>query len=278
MLAKVIAYAPTRGEAARRLAEALARARIHGLRTNRELLVRLLGHPEYLAGKTDTQFLERHSPVELGAPLGDARVERVHAAAAALCAQAERRAAASVLKSIPSGWRNNASEAQHAKFVGRSGELAVDYRWQRSGLSLGVNGQALEKARVGRCTADIVELETEGWLRTFEVHRVGNTFYVDSPLGSSELRELDRFPAAEEEVASGSLLAPLPGVVDSVKVQVGDGVEAGDVLIVIESMKMLHRVAAPVAGRVAELRVAAASHVEAGTVLAVIEAVEGSTS
>jgi biotin carboxyl carrier protein len=175
------------------------------------------------------------------------------------------------LKSIPSGWRNNPSEPQHAKFAGRSGEIAVDYRWQRSRLSLNVNGQAIAAPRVGQCTPHAIELETDGVLQTFDVQHVGNTFYIDSALGATELRELDRFPAAEEEAASGSLLAPLPGVVDSVKVQVGDSVEAGDVLIVIESMKMLHSVAAPVAGKVAELRVTAASHVDAGTVLAVIE-------
>ena len=86
-----------------------------------------------------------------------------------------------------------------------------------------------------------------------------------------QLVELPRFPTAEEEVQPGSLVAPLPGVVDAVKVAVGDQVAAGDVLVVIESMKMLYPVTAPAAGRVAELRVQKSMHVEARTVLAVIE-------
>ncbi|KIF03674.1 acetyl-CoA carboxylase subunit alpha, partial [Streptomyces sp. RSD-27] len=60
MLAKVIAHAPTRAEAVRVLADALARARIHGPATNRELLVRSLRHPEFTAARLDTGFYDRH--------------------------------------------------------------------------------------------------------------------------------------------------------------------------------------------------------------------------
>lgn len=271
MLAKVIVHAPRREEAARWLATVLSNARIHGLRTNRELLVRLLEHPEFLDRGSDTQFLERCDLKNLGAPLGDGEVEKLHAVAAALASQAERRAHAEVLPSIPSGWRNNPSQFQQARFAGRSEEISVEYRWQRDQLLLQIDGEVIENVRVGDCDPSAVGLQIDGVLRNFEVHHVDDTFYVDSPLGSSELRELGRFPSAEEEAEAGSLLAPLPGVVNDVKVQVGDAVEAGDVLIVIESMKMLHRVAAPVTGRVAELRVEASHHVEAGTVLAVIE-------
>ena len=66
-------------------------------------------------------------------------------------------------------------------------------------------------------------------------------------------------------------MAPLPGVVNEVKVKQGDAVAAGDVLLVIESMKVFHWISAPLAGRVAEIRVEAGNHVEGGAVLAVIE-------
>jgi propionyl-CoA carboxylase alpha chain len=65
MLAKVVSWAPTRAEAVRRLAHALERARLHGPRTNRDLLVRALRHPEFAAARLDTAFLDRH-----GAALG----------------------------------------------------------------------------------------------------------------------------------------------------------------------------------------------------------------
>ncbi|MFY9470309.1 MAG: biotin carboxylase N-terminal domain-containing protein, partial [Solirubrobacterales bacterium] len=88
MLAKVIAHAPSRQEAARRLAAALRRAKLHGVTTNRDFLVRLLEHPEFLDGSTDTAFLDRHDPAQLGAPLIGDSAARLFAAAAALAARA----------------------------------------------------------------------------------------------------------------------------------------------------------------------------------------------
>ena len=233
--------------------------------------MRILRHPQFLAGETDTHFLERHSAAELAAPLCDATGERLHAAAAALAAQAERSATAPVLSTIRSGWRNNPSQLQQVKFRGTHGEILVEYGWLRAGLRLAVNGEAYEAPRVDRCAPDSLQLEVAGVARTYDVQRVGETYYVDSPFGSSVLEEIPRFPVGEEESQAGSLVAPLPGVVDAVRVAVGDRVSAGDVLMVIESMKMLYPVTAPAAGRVTEIRVAKAAHVEAKTVLAVID-------
>ncbi len=270
LLAKIIVHAPNRPEAACRLAAALSRARIHGVQTNRELLVRLLEHPEFLAGRTDTHFLSRHDPKSLGGPLGDERVQRLHALAATLAGAAERRREATVQRTIPAGWRNNPSQLQQARFAAPSGEISIGYRSHRGSLTVEVNGEAFAGVRVESCMSECVRMEIDGTLRTFDVHRVGNTHFVDSTLGASELRELDRFPVPEEDRRPGSLLAPLPGVVVEVKVQPGDTVAEGDVLVVIESMKMLHSVAAPQAGNVAEIRVSASQHVEAGAILAVI--------
>ena len=83
MLAKVIAWAPTRAEAAARLAAALAGAQVHGLTTNRDLLVRTLRHPDFLAGRTDTAFFDRIGLDTLAAPLaGPGEVELAALAAA----------------------------------------------------------------------------------------------------------------------------------------------------------------------------------------------------
>ncbi len=271
MLAKVISWGPNRAEAARRLARSLRRAEIHGVRTNRELLVRLLEHPEFLAGNTDTHFLERYPPSALGAPLGDERTERIHAVAAALAAQAARRAEAPVLGSLPSGWRNNPSQLNEARFQGASGEIAVGYAWQRDQLRVAIDDGEPTLARVGRCTPDLVELELDGVLRSYQIQAIDRTHYVSSPLGTSELVEVERFPLPEDEAERGSLVAPFPGVIVEVKVEVDSAVTVGDTLVVIESMKMLHPVTAPTAGRVAEVRVAAGNHVEAGAILVVID-------
>ena len=71
MLAKVIAYGATREEACSRLAGALERTRVHGVTTNRDLLVRVLRSPEFLGGEVDTGYLDRHDPAVLGAPRAD---------------------------------------------------------------------------------------------------------------------------------------------------------------------------------------------------------------
>jgi len=268
MLAKVIAWAPTRAEAGRRLAAALAGARIHGVTTNRDLLVRVLRHPEFAAGATDTHFLERHSPAELGRPLAGDEAERLHAAAAALAAQAERRAGAPVLATLPSGWRNNPSQLHTTAYQGRAGRLEVGYRLGRD-AHLAVNGADLG-ATVESAAPDEVVLGHGGIRRCFSVHRAGAVAYVDSPLGASTLREEPRFPRAEDEKAPGSLLAPMPGTVVRVTVEAGDAVAAGDLLVVLEAMKMEHRVTSPAAGTVAEVRVKAGQTVDGDEVLVVV--------
>jgi acyl-CoA carboxylase subunit alpha len=281
LFAKVIAHAPTRAEAARRLAAALRRAKIHGPTTNRELLVRILEHEEFLAGQIDTHFLQRHDPATWSAPLVGRPDQRLYAAAAALAGQAHRRGGATVLHSIPSGWRNNASQLQRTKFVcgtndGHSASIGADsidigYAFERGSLKLQIDDQDIAAARVGACTPDFVQLEIDGVQRTYEVARVLDTHYVDGPLGPSRLCEVPRFVAPADEVRAGSLVAPLPGVINEIRVRVGDAVAAGDVLLVIESMKSFYPVTAPTAGRVAAVRVEVSQHVAARGLLVVIE-------
>ncbi len=271
LLAKVVAHAVTRREAAARLAAALAGMQLHGLVTNRDLLVRVLRHEAFLAGATDTAFLERHHAASLDAPLADAAAERLHAVAAALAGMAARRAAATALRFAPPGWRNNPSQDQETVFDGSDGPIAVRYRFGREGLSVAVDGAPLRRARLESATAERVVLDIDGLRRGFDVHRVDDVAFVDSPLGHSALRERERFPSPGEAMAEGTLLAPMPGVVVRVDAEVGQDVAPGAVVAVLEAMKMEHRVTAPHAGRVAELRVRAGQAVEAGVVLAVIE-------
>jgi acetyl/propionyl-CoA carboxylase alpha subunit len=271
MLAKFIVHAGTRTEAARTLARALAGTQIHGLRTNRDLLVRILEHPEFLAGATDTHFLERNPPIELARPLADERADGLHAAAAALTAQAQRRTDARVASTIPSGWRNNRSQLQTAKFAAEHGEIEVGYHYSLDRLELQINGQPAGEVSIDSITPEAIRMEIDGLARNYSVHCVGSTYYIDSPLGSSELKEIDRFPLTDATAEAGSLVAPLPGLVSEIRVAIGDQVAAGDTLLVLESMKMMHSVVAPADGRVTEIRVAVHGHVEAGTVLAVIE-------
>jgi len=271
MLAKLIAWAPSRAEAAARLARALERAELDGVVTNRDLLVRALRSAEFAAGETDTGFLERE---DLLAPLIDARAERLHAAAAALAAMVERRASASVLGFAPAGFRNNFSEPQRIAFEGVEGEVEVAYALRRDELEIAVDGEALEGPVLRSASADVVDLEVGGIARRYRVRRSAGVHHVNGPLGQSSLRELPRYPGTEEALAEGALVAPMPGKVIELAAVEGAAVEAGEVLVVLEAMKMEHELTAPVAGTVATVRVAEGEQVEAGAALAVIEPAE----
>jgi propionyl-CoA carboxylase alpha chain len=269
LLAKVIAHAGTRPEAAARLSAGLAAARIHGLDTNRDLLVRVLRHPDFLAGHTDTGFLERHA-ASLLAPLVDAGGEERHAIAAALAGAAGRRKAARVLGFAPPAWRNNPSQPQRSVFAGRHGLAVVEYSWRRHEVDASVNGRALT-VRLGRLSEEVVDIEADGVRRSYDVHQSAGRVFVDGPEGSSNLSEEDRFPAPAAAADAGSLRSPMPGTVIRVEVEAGQRVAAGAVVAVIEAMKMEHPVASPHEGRVAEMRVSAGQAVQAGYVLAVID-------
>ena len=269
MLAKLIAWGPSRREAASRLAAALTVAEIDGVVTNRDLLAKVLRDPGFAEGDTDTGFLERGEG--LTEPLVGDEAEALHAAAAALAAMAARRKEAGVLRFTPAGFRNNFSEPQRVAFEGLSGEIEVTYALRRDGLMVTVAGEELVDPVLRGLGPERVELEVEGVARRFRVRRSGDVHHVNGPLGQSSLRELPRFPRGDEALGEGALVAPMPGKVIKVAAEAGASVEVGDVLIVLEAMKMEHELTAPAAGTLSELRVAEGDQVEAGAALAVIE-------
>jgi propionyl-CoA carboxylase alpha chain len=268
MLAKVIAWADNRGEAAALLARTLATARIHGLVTNRDLLVRVLRHPAFLAGRTDTAFLGSYP--ETAAPLADNSKIEVSALAAALADAARRQRDATVLAGLPSGWRNVPSQPQVVLYEGAE----VRYRLDRGRLVL--SGE--QPVELVSMRPDRVELEIAGVRRAFAVaayldEQGGDRVCVDSALGPVTLVPVSRFPDPTTRVAAGSLLAPMPGTVVRLAVAVGDEVAAGQDLLWLEAMKMEHSISAPPSGGVVtELLVQVGERVTAGQPLAVIKA------
>ncbi len=273
MLAKVIAWAPTRDEAARRLAQSLARARIHGVTTNRDLLVGVLRHPEFVVGRTDTGFLERHDPRALSASAGADRsaTRRLHAAAAALAGRAERTARRQVQTSVPAGWRNVVTAPQQVVFAEGEVQTRVGYLLGRHGASVSVDDEALQGVELWDASPTYVDATFDGVRRRFDVDHVGSAVYVDSDLGSSTLAEVARFPPPAPSASLGSLLAPMPGSVVRVLGVPGEPVEAGETLVVLEAMKMEHAIRAPHRGVVGEVRVSVGQQVETGAVLVVVE-------
>ncbi len=267
MLAKVVAHGATRAEAAARLAGALQGARLHGVTTNRDLLVRTLRSADFLAGRTDTAFFDRHDPAVLGKSLLGDDGRRLHAVAAVLTAVARRRGAAGPWTGLPARWRNVPSQPERTAFEGGP---EVAYEFRRDGVHVVVDGVALDGVRVWASDPAGVDLEVAGVRRRYTVERAAATSYVDSALGSCALMELERFPEPGSQLAEGALVAPMPGTVVRVDAQVGSPVAAGEVLVVLEAMKMEHAVRAGSAGTVTEVHVMAGGQVDAGALLAVV--------
>ena len=272
MLAKVIAHGRTRADAARRLARALGQAAIHGMTTNRDLLVAILREPEFLAGGTDTGYLTRHDPASLVA--GAAKPAAAHALAAALARQARHRAETPVLGTMPSGWRNVFSAPQRVSYTAVGEPREVAYRIRGDRVDAEVDGVAMQ-AFVLAADPDLVDLEIDGTRRVYRVHRVGTDTYVDASDGSTALSETPRFGDPAKLAPAGSLLAPMPGLVLRVLAEPGAVVTAGQPILVLEAMKMEQTVSAPADGVLAELRAKAGEQVSTGQVLAVLETGEG---
>ncbi|WP_059016977.1 biotin carboxylase N-terminal domain-containing protein [Mycobacterium sp. M26] len=269
MLAKVISYAPTRARAAQVLAGALARTQLHGVRTNRDLLVNVLRHRAFLAGATDTAFFDTHGLDDLASPLADQRAVRWSAVAAALAEAAHNRTTAQVLADIPTGWRNLVSGDQHKSYRDTGGdEHRVTYRFTRDGVLLPDD----EGVRVLSATPkEVVLADTHGVATPFTVSRYGTDVFVDSPLGGATFTAVPRFPEPGSVVAKGSLLAPMPGSVIRLGASLGDTVTLGQPLVWLEAMKMEHTITAPSDGVVTQLDVSVGQQVDVGTVLARVE-------
>ena len=274
MLAKVIAHAPTREQAARLLARALAETRVLGVVTNRDLLVGILREQDFLDGHIDTGYLTRHDPATLMA--GDERRLPVHALATALADQALRRAETSVLPGVPSGWRNVPNARQQVGYQVAERGFGVEYGIRGPFVDAAVDGVELGPVMLHGCTAAEVDLQIDGVRRLVTVARTGDIRYAASALGATTLVEQPRFPETQQQATAGSLLAPMPGTVVRAEAQLGDSVHAGQVLVVLEAMKMEHSVRTPHAGTLARLNVSAGQAVEEGTVLAVVENASGS--
>ncbi|HET8944310.1 MAG TPA: biotin/lipoyl-containing protein, partial [Dehalococcoidia bacterium] len=197
---------------------------------------------------------------------------RTAALAVALAQQQAHRAAARVLASIPSGWRNNPSAKQEVRFTHQGGEVVARYIRDRSGTFRYEVGEHSGEARVLRAEQGWIELEVDGVQRLLSVTSDGPRHWVQSTAGEVALVELPRFPEPEREQVAGGYTAPIVGRIVAVNIEPGSQVAAGEVLVVLEAMKMEHMIVCAEAGTVTEVRVTAGQQVEAGAVLLVVEA------
>ena len=266
MLAKVIAHGPDRTTAIRRLIAALKQLRVSGLVTNRDFLVSVLAHPAFAEGALHTHFIEEHAESLKGEHTIEARDR---ALIVATLFDHEQRKVGRALD-IPSGWRNNFHTEQSVDYKVGADEVPVSYRALRDGRF---------HIHVGDCTKEAKLVVLDGGALTVQIDdhrftghcvREGNLRHVHA-LGRSIVAEvLPRFPDSSGSQVPGGCVAPMPGKIIDVRVAEGAGVVAGDVLIVMEAMKMEHAVKAPHTGVVQSLAVEQGEQVEADALLAVV--------
>ncbi|MFD7027156.1 biotin carboxylase N-terminal domain-containing protein [Streptomyces sp. NPDC059917] len=277
MLSKVIAYGPDRASALRVLRGALADTVILGVQTNTGFLRRLLAHPDVVSGDLDTGLVER----DLAKLLPEGVPPEVYAAAALLdqgSAPDEPGAWVDPF-GVPSGWRLGGTPAWTVHHFRLPGQDPVEVRTRPSTsgttelLVTGAVPAAPARGRIVTRTHSTVTIELDGITHRFT--------HAPSPEGTWLGRDADTWHVQAHDPVTASLTgrgrsgadtlaAPMPGTVTVVKVAVGDEVEAGQSLLVVEAMKMEHVISAPHAGTVTELDVTPGTTVAMDQVLAVV--------
>ncbi|MFQ6572200.1 acetyl/propionyl/methylcrotonyl-CoA carboxylase subunit alpha [Pseudomonas sp. UM16] len=260
MLGKLIAWGQTREQARLRLLAMLDEFAIGGLKTNIAFLRRILAHPAFADAELDTGFIPRYQ-------------EQLLPPAQPLPAQFWQAAGEAYIQSQPLTPRFDDRQSPWAANSGfRAGVPA------QISLHLSCNGQdqALNLAHAAasplKLEGEQLLIEQDGMRRRHLAIRRGNTLYLQ---WDGELQAITRYdPIAEADAShshQGGLSAPMNGSIVRVLVEVGQAVEAGTQLVVLEAMKMEHSIRAPQAGTVKALFCQEGEMVSEGAVLVELE-------
>ena len=254
MIAKLIATGPDRAGALQRLVRGLKLTEIAGLKTNRDFLIALLQHEDFVAGTFDTGLIARDMQVLTHAPAPTPE----DWARAALCAMG-----------LSETGRDRQSDTGFTLFTPLRQSIALRHQDQLQTLqvSLRPGGQVLVDV-----AGEMVALD-RGRISQRPAVLAGEKAYL---FGEQTLvfDVIDPLQCTASVQGDGAITAPMPGLVKQVFVQAGQEVAAGDPIVVLEAMKMQHTLCADHAGHVENLTAMQNQQVEAGVVLAVIEAAQ----
>ncbi|HZD95272.1 MAG TPA: biotin carboxylase N-terminal domain-containing protein, partial [Candidatus Sulfotelmatobacter sp.] len=253
LLAKVIAHAPDRDAAIRKLAYALRNLAAQGLQTNREFLIDVLEHPELRAGRAHTGL-----QIEARAA-SDKDLDQLFAEIAYAYKQETEHKQGKFLSSIPPRFRNNPYPAPASQFAIAGREFQVPAH-QRGFELLAASHES-------------VHVLVDGVRHHFHVRRAGETYFVRSDMGQRAVVALPRYPHAAT-AARQAANSPMPGQVLRVLVAPGQHVGPGAALVVLEAMKMEQTVRATISGRVDAVLVKPGEIVSPGQMLVEIRSME----
>ncbi|MCU1603729.1 MAG: Carbamoyl-phosphate synthase chain ATP-binding protein [Modestobacter sp.] len=269
MLAKVIATGPDRETARTRLVAALGATAVLGVATNTGFLRALLADPDVVAGRLDTGLIERRGAAltTVGPPS-----PAVYAAAAlALLVEAEPGGPVVDPWEVADGWRLGEPAWTVRRLQATGGEpVTVRVRGRAADAQVRVGDGEPLTARAVR-DGDLLRVTLDGVTCRYRVAHVGGSVWLAAEGHVTAFREHERLARAVEGGAGGGVVtSPMPGTVTVVQVSLGDSVEAGTPLLVVEAMKMEHVLAAPIAGTVTELGVTAGRPVRLDERVAVV--------
>jgi propionyl-CoA carboxylase alpha chain len=249
LLAKVIAHAADRPAALRKLRYALCAISVQGIRTNRELLIRLLEEEACSRGDVHTGYVEEHLSELITS--GDPQLAQASLIAVALYQQKQWQNA----NGLPPGYRNNPFRDHSIKLQIDDREAEVSWRHiAGESYEVEVFGSSVE-AQVISCEPDAIRLSLDGIQRSFGIVSANDRFYLHSTLGPQVIRRIPRYPARQSVSEAGAASSPMPGQVLKILVGVGQRVTIGEPLIILEAMKMEHTMRAAVDGVVEEILV-----------------------
>ena len=273
MIAKLITWDESRERALARLAGALAEYRISGVRTNLSFLYNLATCQPFMAAELDTGFIGRHQDLLLHRSEGD-RVQDLPLASLYLLLrmeQATRSRAGSTDPGSPwnasSAWRLN-QDAVHTGAIVLNG---VEYDVPVT--EVGSGGQRRFRITVGdKSVIAAGELDGNDLYADIDGHRLravvvpdDGQFTLFGPRGAMQFA-LARPDLGDDEAqaSAAAFTAPMPGVVVKLLVEPGQAVERDQPLLVLEAMKMEHRICAPADGTVGAFHFQAGDQVAGG--------------
>jgi len=266
MLAKVISYGENRVEAANKLALALENSHFGGLKTNRDYLISILRSDEFLQGNTTTDFLEK-AKIKDEINLNEKEIYFL-AIAASMWIQGKNRFESEVLSNLSSGWNNARLPMQEVKLQYKDKPLTVKYKNNREEIFTTDNNNL---AKINSWDKNFIDIEIDNVRIRSKITYEDDLLLIQSKSGDVLFKILPKFETVKKVSIDGGLNAPMPGKVVEVKIKKGAKIKKGDTLVILEAMKMEHKVLAPSDGKVKEILIHKDEQVENGATLVVLD-------
>lgn len=243
MLGKIIAHGASREEARRKLLRAVEDSVLLGVATNQRLLIDLLKHPDFINGDFSTGLIAEHFSV---ISQQTATAEQLSLAAALFYQHSANQHPQTLAR-----WRNTAS-------------VPATYRLEVNGQLHSVSVDDLQLTTDSRHASLVIN----GIRRRIAYHLDGNRLWLP---GLTVTDRTQQVASRQADASSGTVQAPMDGAIVDIRVCVGEAVSKGQLLLVLEAMKMEHPLKAGIDGTVKEMRVITGDQVRNRQVLLEIE-------